>query len=109
MKLLVAVVLALVLAYPVGAQARSDATKDSMAEVRAQRLVRESLRDGRSAEFRALQVIQAGSGGRYVCGEVNSKNAFGGYSGHQRFIVIREMVVIEEMVDDFEPVWRQFC
>lgn len=39
------------------------------------------LRDPSSAEFSNVRVV----GGSTVCGEVNSKNAYGGYVGKQRF------------------------
>lgn len=39
------------------------------------------LRDPSSAEFSNIRIV----GGSTVCGEVNSKNGFGGYVGKQRF------------------------
>lgn len=39
------------------------------------------LRDPASAQFSNVRVVGAG----IVCGDVNSKNAFGGYVGRQRF------------------------
>jgi hypothetical protein len=46
----------------------------------AQRRVAERLIDPDSAQFRNVTVV-----GDSVCGEVNSKNRFGGYVGFQRF------------------------
>jgi hypothetical protein len=52
-------------------------------EERAQDVVRGNLRDPESARFREVT-----RGGEYtVCGEVNAKNALGGYVGFRRFAV----------------------
>ena len=46
------------------------------------------------------------------CGEVNSKNSFGGYSGFKRFIASPAIVAIdgENMdSDEFQKAWEQLC
>ncbi|MCL6248049.1 hypothetical protein M5F00_09260 [Acinetobacter sp. ANC 4945] len=46
------------------------------------------------------------------CGEVNSKNSFGGYTGFRRFIASSAIVAIEgENMDssEFQKVWDQIC
>ena len=57
-------------------------SKDSKAIKAVESAVREQLRDPNSATFSNVRVV----GGNIVCGEVNSKNAFGGYAGRQRFL-----------------------
>ncbi|WFC43183.1 hypothetical protein [Pseudoxanthomonas sp. SE1] len=52
----------------------------------AQRDIRASLKDPKSAEFRNLSVNPGLSGVRVVCGEVNSRNSFGGYTGFRPFV-----------------------
>ncbi|MGR6534027.1 hypothetical protein [Brevundimonas sp. RM1] len=47
--------------------------------------VRNTLRDPGSAEFRRIKVVRSDGQPRVVCGEVNSKNAFGGYVGFRDF------------------------
>ncbi len=47
--------------------------------------VRKKLRDPDSAEFSNLRVSSKGAAD-IVCGEVNSRNGFGGKSGKQKFI-----------------------
>lgn len=92
---------------------QSDAKKAesaaAMAEIRNQRVAREFvagvLKDPGSAEFRNQ---------RGLCGEVNSKNSFGGYVGFRRFIAAtKEMVVFENdgrmNPGDFEKVWSAHC
>lgn len=48
----------------------------------AKRAVLYQLKDGESAKFRNVTVAPLG---KVVCGEVNSKNAFGAYSGFEPF------------------------
>lgn len=46
------------------------------------------------------------------CGEVNSKNSFGGYSGFKRFIASPAIVAIEGEnmdTDEFQKAWDQIC
>ncbi|WP_180158856.1 hypothetical protein [Acinetobacter sp. YH01026] len=46
------------------------------------------------------------------CGEVNSKNSFGGYSGFKRFIASPAIVAIEGEnmdTDEFQKAWDQAC
>lgn len=80
-----------------------------MNEIKLQRLVRSwvvaGLKDPDSAKFRN----QYG-----VCGEVNAKNAMGGYVGYRRFIAARKDLVfvndgITTSPSDFEKVWTSFC
>ncbi len=49
----------------------------------AREAVKGQLRDPGSAEFRGLRLADQNT----VCGEVNAKNGFGGYSGWQSFVV----------------------
>lgn len=79
-----------------------------LAELRLQRLAREEvgrlIKDPSSAEFKS----QNGS-----CGEVNSKNAFGAYTGFQRFIAGKGMVFLENESEisprEFQDVWLAAC
>ena len=48
--------------------------------------ITEGMRDPSSAQFRAVRKTSGGA----VCGEVNAKNAMGGYVGFSRFVVTRE-------------------
>lgn len=53
----------------------------------AKKLVANRLRDPSSAQFRNVQVVKQQDGTSAVCGEVNGKNAYGGYVGFQSFVV----------------------
>lgn len=47
--------------------------------------VRSRLKDPASAQFSQLRIVGSGPDAR-VCGFVNAKNSFGGYSGDERFV-----------------------
>jgi hypothetical protein len=55
--------------------------------------VKSGLRDPSSAQFRGL-VLR--SSGRIVCGEVNSKNAYGAYAGFVRFMSASDRYALED-------------
>lgn len=68
------------------------------------------LKDPGSAQFRGSVVSRSG-GVPVVCGEVNAKNGFGGYTGHQRFVSGGSVQVLEtEMAaGEMDGLWRKFC
>ena len=62
---------------------------DSIAIYNAKATLKTMLRDPASAQFRNVTAYHPASASRVpqiVCGEVNSKNGLGGYSGFQRFV-----------------------
>lgn len=70
-------------------------------------MVRWGLSDPESARFRATFISP---GGKAVCGEVNSKNATGGYAGFQRFIAARDKVAVESRAEPFTATeWVNRC
>lgn len=71
----------------------------------AQGYVKGKMKDPSSAQFQNQ---------RGVCGEVNSKNGFGAYTGFRRYIATSpEMVIIEHESGlspaDFNKFWNQSC
>lgn len=77
----------------------------------AKELVRQRLRDPGSAEFSDIRVVP-GIVGRstIVCGSVNSRNAFGGMSGPQRFVVGGTVAIEEEIgAVAMNELWARFC
>ena len=50
-------------------------------------LVKEELKDPFSAVFRNEDIYLDVGGNKTVCGEVNSKNSFGAYTGFQKYVV----------------------
>jgi len=72
-------------------------------EVDAKLALKNFLKDPDSAEIRN----QSGN-----CGEVNSKNGFGGYTGFKRFIASSAIVAVEGEnmdTDEFQKAWEQVC
>lgn len=84
--------------------------KNELWIVKAKDAIKGRLKDPRSAEFRRLVVSRAG-GVPMVCGEVSSKNSFGGRNGFQRVVSAArpDLTFLEEEVEDMDSVWRKFC
>lgn len=59
---------------------------DGGMQAQAEAYVAAQLRDPSSAQFRAIEVVEQPDGRSVVCGEVNGKNAYGGYVGFTRFV-----------------------
>jgi hypothetical protein len=61
------------------------------AELSAEATIRNSARDPSSVSFKPMQFAgsEHGSWGaiKYVCGEVNAKNGFGGYTGYEPYVL----------------------
>jgi len=73
--------------------------------------VRAKLKDPRSADFRNVFFHRGSQNVPVTCGEVNSKNSFGGYIGFQRFVSAgqADLTYLEEQVADFPELWRLLC
>lgn len=70
---------------------------------KAQVAVSTVLKDANTAQFRN----QSG-----ICGEVNAKNSFGGYSGYTRYIAANSDLIALETKEDshkFEELWNKMC
>jgi len=91
---------------PPPARGPSDVELISMTETQ----LKGKLRDPGSAQLRNVRV-RATSGTRVVCGEVNSKNGFGGYSGFQRYVGAGSAVFLESELKagEFDAVWAKMC
>jgi hypothetical protein len=80
------------------------------------RAVVDLLRDPMSALFRnsfvsRMTLFPSGQPGMVLCGEVNSKNGYGGYVGFSRFYSFgKEHVVIESPEQlTFAEKWHDYC
>jgi uncharacterized protein YceK len=63
-----------------------NAVKATQAEIAVyQRAVDSNLRDPEAARFRSLRVVRDSEGTLGLCGELNAKNAYGGYIGFSSF------------------------
>ena len=92
----------------------------SNAQARGERAVLANLRDPSSAKFTDVTVREVRAAGTTVtsfdiCGLVNAKNAFGGYTGNRRFIASSEHnIVLFDLGDGspndiFEKNWQERC
>ena len=80
-------------------QAESDREFNIRSNAQAQ--IKDSLKDPYSAKFRNAK-------GR--CGEVNSKNSFGAYTGFKRYIAVRPGVsFLDDGGHEFEALWTGIC
>lgn len=70
------------------------------------------LRDPDSAQF-SDSVVRDGKGPRVVCGYVNSRNGFGGYTGNTMWIVVEDLrqAVINQpgQEHEFARLWNKYC
>lgn len=73
--------------------ALSDADTDRIIR-EAKGAVEQDLRDPMSVQYRNLQVFAGPL--MTVCGEVNAKNAYGGYVGFRRFVVAGGTLILED-------------
>ena len=77
----------------------------------AQRAVRASLKDPDSAQFKDVYFFRGKDNIPMTCGQVNSKNSFGGFSGFQHFVSggSSELTFLENEVKDFYKAWNRYC
>ena len=66
----------------------------------AQAAVKATLRDPGSAQFRDLASFGVGHN-RAVCGKVNAKNGFGGYSDFAPFVYYEQTKIVDIARSDF--------
>lgn len=93
--------------------------EDPLADVGSQQVwivkshdgIRARLKDPDSAEFRNSRFYSGGPSPA-VCGEVNAKNGFGGFTGFERFIASGEdtaFVASDSTPSEFQTAWDQLC
>ncbi|MCY1380424.1 hypothetical protein D9M69_682460 [compost metagenome] len=72
----------------------------------AKAAIQASLKDPSSAKFGPTSYKNG-----TVCGSVNAKNSFGGYSGDKAFYVNekRKLVGLQDSTPDFEKYWSELC
>lgn len=90
----------------------SDVTRQYAWIERGKDQIKLRLKDPASAEFRNVH-FYSGGGVPVTCGEVNSKNSFGGYTGFERFIAAgSQLAVVESDMtspSELDEVWAKFC
>lgn len=56
----------------------------------AKHVIQEMLKDPESARFRRIYGAKGGVRKIAICGEVNAKNSYGGYTGYKPFMVFED-------------------
>lgn len=79
--------------------------------IKGQEAVKSRLRDPDSAKWGQISFSWGVGGVPTVCGQVNSKNGFGGYTGMQEFITVgrSDFTFFATDVDDFAGLWETMC
>ena len=108
MKLIIALIIS---ATALTAHAKDDLSKQQNWIWAGKEAVRAKLKDGSSAKFQNTYFNRGKDGVPMSCGQVNSKNSFGAYSGFQRYISAGrpDLTFLEEQVSDFHVAWNRFC
>lgn len=73
--------------------------------------LKDVLIDPDSANFKNIYFVIAGNRTPFACGEVNSKNRLGGYTGYKHFITagLKEYTFMEGETKAFDEWWKQVC
>lgn len=85
--------------------------RDNIARIRiAKENIQKVLVDPQSAEFNHVYVKKDKSGKKIICGYVNAKNRFGGYTGYEKFISFGGVVALQSQnINDFGATWDEYC
>jgi len=89
----------------------SQKMKESIWIEKGKEAVRNKLKDANSATFRNVYFHRGADNIPMTCGEVNSKNSFGGFTGYQSFVSAGKdnLTFLQEQVEDFNTIWNKFC
>ncbi len=82
-------------------------------QIIARQNVEGKLKDPQSAQFQNM-TVSGKAGASVVCGEVNAKNGFGGYTGFKRFVsagpgLATQIEGGEMSGPEFEKAWAMAC
>jgi len=73
--------------------------------------IKDALIDADSAKFKNVFFVLTVNRTPFACGEVNSKNSMGGYTGYKRFITagLKEYTFLQGEKEGFNEYWKQVC
>lgn len=91
--------------------ARDNEIKEMVWVEKGKDAVKARLKDPDSAKFREVYFFRGKDNIPMTCGQVNSKNSFGGFSGFQHFVSggSAELTFLEKEVKDFHKAWNRYC
>lgn len=79
----------------------------------AQEAIKSQLKDPYSAVFEDIYLGKAENGAPVVCGTVNAKNSYGGYTGKKKFYYLnaapKPILSIEGESSIFSVIYESFC
>lgn len=91
-----------------------DVSKQGLWIIKSKEGIKKRLKDPDSAKFKDVRFYSGGTT-PVVCGQVNAKNAMGGYSGFERFIASGDNEDIAFLASDVEAgdsidnAWKALC
>lgn len=91
--------------------AREQHQKDMGATAAAEVGVKRLLKDPESAQFQNERLVTTGAA-PVLCGEVNSRNEMGGYTGYLPFVAGGDAAVVSGGLlnsSDFAKLWEMSC
>lgn len=96
----------------IASTAMADKTQEGIWVEKGKDAVREKLVDPNSADFKDVFFHRGTSDMPAVCGQVNSKNRMGGYTGYTDFISVVKMTLFVsdfESQAEFNKAWNKMC
>lgn len=75
----------------------------------AKKRVANETRDPSSVQFRDVRYVRQVDGSRAVCGEINAKNAYGGYVGFESFVYIGHRTYLQQEGADAIRKYTRHC
>ena len=94
----------------IATQAANDDLKFARLIILGRRTMDTALRDSSSARYRNVRLMSMpGTNGALFCGEVNARNAYGGYVGYHRFISVPGAQAWTDEIDGFATTWADVC
>lgn len=91
-----------------------DVSKQGLWIIKSKEGIKKRLKDADSAKFKDVRFYSGGTT-PVVCGQVNGKNALGGYSGFEKFIASGDNESIAFLASDLETgdsidnAWKELC
>ena len=92
---LIALIVSLFLCFSTSLSLFANEESTQIEEVKIK--VKSILRDPDSAKFQNIRIVVNSKAVESICGEVNARNAFGGYTGFSKFNVSKDKVNIVDM------------
>lgn len=77
--------------------------------IKVKKSVSALMKDPESTNFKNVFFNETKKGGSVICGNYDSKNSFGAYTGYKRFISNGTTTFIEERDKNIADIWVETC